>query len=334
MRRRLAFLVLALTAALAGPVALTAAQTPASGGSAATGGTTTTDTPSAPATSDGGGSAPTGVTPAASGANGGNRYGRRFDIPPVVKSFSASPRSVVWGGAPTRLRFRIRAVGALRKVRVRLVAQRAGARALTVNLGRRTTNRTITVRWARAGVAAGSYRLTLQVLDAQGRTLARAASVNLVVKPKPKPKPAPTPAPSNGSGVFPVAGPHSYNDGFGVDRGDHVHQGQDIPASEGTPLVAIRSATVFATGYSASGAGEYVVLYDSANNRSYVYFHLHRRSTLVSEGQSVHSGQRLGLVGSTGDATGPHLHFELWIGRWFDGGHAVDPLPLLRSLDG
>src|SRR5205807_3090642 len=134
-------------------------------------------------------------------------------------------------------------------------------------------------------------------------------------------------------GVFPVAGPHSYGDGFGVDRGDHVHMGQDVPAAEGTPLVSPRPGTVQATGYSASGAGNYVVIRDSGRDRTYVFMHLQSGSTAVSEGQSVSAGQRIGRVGSTGDATGPHLHFEEWIGAWYGGGQAIGPLPDLRSWD-
>jgi murein DD-endopeptidase MepM/ murein hydrolase activator NlpD len=130
-----------------------------------------------------------------------------------------------------------------------------------------------------------------------------------------------------------VAGPHSYGDGFGVDRGDHIHMGQDIPAAEGTPLVSPRPGVVRAVGYSASGAGNYVVIFDAGRNRSYVFMHLQTGSTVVSEGQSVSAGQRIGRVGSTGDATGPHLHFEDWIGAWYAGGHAIDPLPDLRSWD-
>jgi murein DD-endopeptidase MepM/ murein hydrolase activator NlpD len=326
MRRPLAILALACAALAAGPVAIAPAQSPATGGSAA----------GEPTTSGaGGGTAPTGAAltkPDAGAANGGNRYGRPFRIPPVIRRFSASPRSVVFGGAPTTLRFRIEAVN-LKTVRVRLVAQRAGGGTRRVNLGRRRTNRTVTVRWARAGIAAGTYRLALAVVDAGGHSLARAARAGLTVRAKPVPTPAPSPAPGSGSGVFPVAGSHSYGDGFGVDRGDHKHGGQDLPAAEGTPLVAPRASTVFATGYQASGSGEYVVLYDSGANRSYVYFHLQRGSTAVSNGQSVRAGQRIGAVGSTGHSTGPHLHFELWVGRWFDGGHAVDPLPTLRSWE-
>ena len=330
MRQPFAILALVSAALTVGPVAIAPAQSAATGGSSAT----EPEAPAAGGTAPTGGTSPTGVPSPSTSANGGNRYGRPFRIPPVIRRFSASPRSVAFGGAPTTLRFRVEAIGAAKKVRVRLTARRAGGGTIRVNLGRRATNRTVSVRWARAGVAAGTYTLSLTVVDSRGKALARAARAGLTVRAKPAPRPAPSPAPSSGSGVFPVAGQHSYGEGFGVDRGDHIHQGQDIPAADSTPLVAPRASTVFATGYSASGSGEYVVLYDSGANRSYVYFHLHRGSTVVSDGQSVRAGQRIGAVGTTGHSTGPHLHFELWIGRWFDGGHAVDPLPTLRSWGG
>jgi murein DD-endopeptidase MepM/ murein hydrolase activator NlpD len=327
MRRRFAILALTSAALAGGPVAIAPAQSPATGGSAA-------GEPAAPVAGGGsaptGGTSPTGVPSPSTSANGGNRYGRPFRIPPVIRRFSASPRSVVFGGAATTLRFRIEAIGTAKTVLVRLTARRAGGGVLRVNLGRRATNRTVSVRWARTGVAAGAYTLSLTVVDARGQLLARAARAGLTVRPKPTPKPAPSPAPSSGSGVFPVAGSYSYGDGFGVDRGDHKHNGQDLPAASGTPLVAPRASTVFATGYG-SASGEYVVLYDSGAGRSYVYFHLVRGSTAVTEGQSVRAGQRIGAVGSTGHSTGPHLHFEVWVGRWFDGGHAIDPLPSLLS---
>jgi murein DD-endopeptidase MepM/ murein hydrolase activator NlpD len=109
--------------------------------------------------------------------------------------------------------------------------------------------------------------------------------------------------------------------------------GQDMPAAEGTPLVSPRPCTVQATGYSASGAGNYVVIRDSGRDRTYVFMHLESGSITVAEGQSVSAGQRVGRVGTTGHSTGPHLHFEEWIGAWYGGGHAIDPLPDLRRWD-
>jgi Peptidase family M23 len=276
-----------------------------------------------------GGSAPTGVAPPGYGANGGNSYGRPFLIPPAIRRFAASPRSVVFGGPPTQLRFRVDSVNRHR-VRLRLVA-RHGRRKIQVSLGSRPTGRPASFRWSRRGVTPGTWSLSLVVVDARGRSLARAARTTITVQVRPRPKPIPVPVPG-ADGFFPVAGPHSYGDGFGVDRGDHRHNGVDLAAAAGTPLVSPRRGSVFATGYN-RGAGEYVVIYDSSANRSYVFYHLIRGSTAVSEGQSVAAGQRIGLVGSTGNSTGPHLHFELWVGRWFDGGHAIDPLPSLRSWD-
>ena len=72
---------------------------------------------------------------------------------------------------------------------------------------------------------------------------------------------------------------------------------------------------------------------DADGTHWYAFMHLEEGSTAVTEGEQVSVGQRLGSVGATGDATGPHLHFEEWIGPWQDGGHPVDPLPLLKSWD-
>jgi murein DD-endopeptidase MepM/ murein hydrolase activator NlpD len=130
--------------------------------------------------------------------------------------------------------------------------------------------------------------------------------------------------------VFPVRGPVTWGDGFGVDRGDHKHGGQDLAAASGTPLVSPRRGTVVATGYGGA-TGYYVVVKDSARDVCYVFFHLLAGSTVVAKDQSVAAGQRLGSVGSTGNSTGPHLHFEVWVGAWWGGGHGVDPAPYLRS---
>jgi murein DD-endopeptidase MepM/ murein hydrolase activator NlpD len=74
-----------------------------------------------------------------------------------------------------------------------------------------------------------------------------------------------------------------------------------------------------------------VVLDSDGEDYDYVFMHLRAGSTEVVVGEHVRAGQRIGAVGSTGRATGPHLHFEIWVGGWYIGGHPIDPLPLLKS---
>ncbi len=151
-----------------------------------------------------------------------------------------------------------------------------------------------------------------------------------------KPAPAPTP-PSlpTSDHVFPVRGPFSFggpDSRFGAGRKGHVHQGQDLTAPLGTPLVAPWAGTVEAVKYQAGGAGHYVVLDGDGEDRDYVFMHLRAGSTLVVKGQIIAKGQQLAEVGSTGSSSGPHLHFEIWTGGgWYTGGKPVDPLPFLQA---
>ena len=134
------------------------------------------------------------------------------------------------------------------------------------------------------------------------------------------------------AGVFPVQGPYTLGDGFGVGRAGHVHQGQDIAAAAGTPVVSPLAGTVYWVAYQAGGAGYYVVV-SGADGRDYVFMHFLDGSTAVVKGQAVTAGQRLGLVGATGDATGPHLHFEIWPDGWYASktSQPIDPLPDLLA---
>jgi murein DD-endopeptidase MepM/ murein hydrolase activator NlpD len=132
--------------------------------------------------------------------------------------------------------------------------------------------------------------------------------------------------------VFPIAGPHTYGQGFGAARSGHVHEGQDVMAACGLPLVATQAGTVKFAGTQAL-AGNYVVLTAADRSADYVYMHL-RDPALVKKGASVVTGQPIGFVGRTGDATACHLHFELWPAPgWYTGGAAVDPLPSLKAWD-
>jgi murein DD-endopeptidase MepM/ murein hydrolase activator NlpD len=264
----------------------------------------------------------------------------------LVHTFRVAPRAITPGEAA---RFVLRVSSLRTGLHARVELRRTGgARVVRVSLGRVSAGRSITVRWAgTARLTPGTYRLRLVVLDRYGDAalnagIARHARLRVVAAappppaPSPTPTPAPAPAPPTGAAAFPIAGPHDYggpDSRFGADRGDHIHQGQDVGAAEGTPLVAPRPGTITTVAYQAGGAGYYVVEADDDGTHWYVFMHLEEGSTAVSEGEHVGVGQRLGSVGSTGSSSGPHLHFEEWIGPWQEGGHPVDPLPLLQSWE-
>jgi murein DD-endopeptidase MepM/ murein hydrolase activator NlpD len=112
----------------------------------------------------------------------------------------------------------------------------------------------------------------------------------------------------------PVAGP--YTDLFGP-RGRRFHTGIDYPAAKGTPVTAAASGLVIVAGWSVGGWGRLVTIEHSSGTRTF-YAHLSRVG--VRPGQRVEAGQRIGRVGASGGATGPHLHFEVQL-----RGAAVDP---------
>lgn len=113
--------------------------------------------------------------------------------------------------------------------------------------------------------------------------------------------------------------PGSVGDGFGALRaGGRRHKGIDISASTGTPVHAAASGTVIGRGYDL-GAGNYVNLGHEGTVQKTKYFHL--SDFAVGHGDNVNQGQVIGYVGSTGDSSGPHLHFEVWV-----SGAAVDPM--------
>jgi hypothetical protein len=155
----------------------------------------------------------------------------------------------------------------------------------------------------------------------------------LRVLPANKPAAAPTRAapPAPDGGVFPVQGPHDYGtetNHFGGGRG---HQGHDIFAKCGTPLVAALGGVVTFKKFQ-SRAGNYVVV-KADDGTGQAYMHLAKPAT-VDKGDRVTAGQAIGEVGDTGRATGCHLHFELWTAPgWYEGGSAIDPLPALRRWD-
>ena len=102
--------------------------------------------------------------------------------------------------------------------------------------------------------------------------------------------------------------------------GNAGHRGTDIPAPEGTPILAAHSGTVLVSGWNDSYGNQ--VLLDNGAGLSTRYAHM--TQTAVTAGEAVTAGQVIGYVGSTGDSTGNHLHFEV-----MQGGVRMNPLELV-----
>jgi murein DD-endopeptidase MepM/ murein hydrolase activator NlpD len=102
----------------------------------------------------------------------------------------------------------------------------------------------------------------------------------------------------------------------------HFHTGLDLVSSD-TRIFAGSGGVVTAVGHGSSGYGNYVVI---AHPGGYSSLYGHLSSALVTQGETVAQGQQIGVEGSTGMSTGPHLHFEVRL-----NGEPVDPSPLLPS---
>ncbi|MFF6884086.1 peptidoglycan DD-metalloendopeptidase family protein [Streptomyces sp. NPDC012421] len=103
------------------------------------------------------------------------------------------------------------------------------------------------------------------------------------------------------------------------------HTGADFIASSGTTVRAVGAGTVVSAGYSGAYGNEVVIQHADGNYSQYA----HLSSLSVSAGQSVSGGQQIGLSGSTGNSTGPHLHFEIRTSPSY--GADIDPLAYLRQ---
>ena len=301
------------------------------------------------------------VAPAAAGGtptplrSGGAAYGSalpRPDARPVASGLAVAPREVVAGAALPQIRVRLRQRG-ISRLRARVVVVRLpGSRPVArISLGWVKPGTRVTAAWPKGvTLRTGRYVVRVHATDPRGRTLARSARspgrARLVVHRAPVAAPAPAapivpfpaPGPSpGGKGVFPVAGAFDFGGldaRFGAARTGHIHEGQDITAAAGVPVVAPYAGVVSSTSYQAKGAGEYVVL-DAIDGRDYFFAHCTRGSTAVAEGAAVGAGQPLCTVGSTGGSDGPHLHFEIWNVGWrIAGGVPIDPLPELRTWAG
>jgi murein DD-endopeptidase MepM/ murein hydrolase activator NlpD len=115
-----------------------------------------------------------------------------------------------------------------------------------------------------------------------------------------------------------------FTSGFGW-RWGRVHQGIDIAAPIGTPILAAASGVV---DYASWNDGGYGNMIDIRHADGTITRYAHMNELYVKEGQTVSQGQTIGAMGSTGFSTGPHLHFEIRP----NGGSAIDPMAFLASV--
>ncbi|VWX38175.1 murein hydrolase activator EnvC family protein [Exiguobacterium oxidotolerans] len=156
------------------------------------------------------------------------------------------------------------------------------------------------------------------------------------VAPKPAPvAPKPTPAPAASSALFihPTSG--ATTQGYGSASGENgygFHNGIDFGAPVGTPIVAAATGTVI-TASSSGPYGNHIMIAHQLNGKTYTTVYAHMSSLNARAGQRVSQGQQIGALGSTGNSTGPHLHFEIHVGGYIYSGtgpaNSVNPMSML-----
>ena len=119
--------------------------------------------------------------------------------------------------------------------------------------------------------------------------------------------------------IWPLSGPRTG--GFN-DSERNRHQGIDISSPVGTPIRASGSGVVIYSGNTIKGYGNLIIL---RHPGEWVTVYAHNDVNLVEEGMSVEKGQVIAKVGQTGNATGPHLHFEVRRNN-----RVVDPMLVLK----
>jgi murein DD-endopeptidase MepM/ murein hydrolase activator NlpD len=227
-------------------------------------------------------------------------------------------------GLPVRMRRRARVIGA-QFARVRSVSRGTVTTALVIGGFLAAATALVSV------TAAAPSQHTTATADAGDRAAA-AARANRGDR-------APDAAASSGTGAAPAPAPVAaaarrldwvspmpgtpLSSCFGV-RWGTAHMGIDFAGDAGTPIHAVGTGTVFGAGWLYAGYGISVVI-DHGNGLFTHYAHLSQ--TFVVEGQPVNVGDVIGLEGSTGDSTGPHLHFEVHQGLW----NQIDPAQWFRE---
>ncbi|MBM6623458.1 SH3 domain-containing protein [Micrococcaceae bacterium RIT802] len=118
-----------------------------------------------------------------------------------------------------------------------------------------------------------------------------------------------------------------------VRNGTTSHLGQDLPASNGSPIYAVANGVVTATHNGVyGGTAGYIIVRHILGGQTYytAYIHMYNAGKYVRAGQSVKAGQRIADVGSSGASTAPHLHFEVWGSAGWMKGPTIEPMAWLK----
>ncbi|WP_320668605.1 M23 family metallopeptidase [Patulibacter defluvii] len=309
-------------------------------------------------------------TPATTGsaASGGVIPGATTaSAPPVTPTATAGEAGGTPPEAPARVRatitrFRLttqtwRKGAAAPQVQVRIDARRRTAARVQLRIEDRATRKLLfrqsfgtvpsgvdVARHVTARLAAkpGRYRLRLVVKDATGQRARRdgvpvAWGLRVTAPATATPTATPTPI-AGGNYVFPVQGRCNFRSvpaqRFHAGRsGGRLHNGQDIGTYDAfPPVVAVTAGTISRVWYDDYGGG-WTLTIDGDDRIAYGYLHLKQGSILVKAGQRVTPGQRVANAGNTGGDYEPHLHFEMRPIPWeANRDRAIDPLPFLSKL--
>ena len=190
---------------------------------------------------------------------------------------------------------------------------------------------TAAAKATKAAEATRAVKATKAAEATRAAEAVKSAEATKAAKPTPTPKPAKSE--SSGGWVWPYPGDYSVYSKYGMRMHPvyHVyrfHSGVDLGGDYGAPIVAAADGVVIQVrntwqgqNTGGSGYGNYIII-SHGDGISTLYAHL--KKTLVSVGDSVDAGDKIGLCGSTGTSTGAHLHFEVMV-----NGKTVNPIPYI-----
>ncbi len=194
------------------------------------------------------------------------------------------------------------------------VAQKAEAERIAAEAARKQKELEKQQKEAEQATQAAVQKVTGEENVSQSNNVSSSGTANSGAQTKPQ---TPAPAPQTGSGFQSPLSSLVVTSGFGY-RADptgnagNFHSGIDFGGSMNTPVMAARAGTVIAAGFEPGGGNHIIIQHDNG----YYTYYLHLNQHVASVGASVQAGDVVGLMGTTGDSTGVHLHFGISTGFW------------------